>query len=106
MIPRDTLNALFDATRPQWEKGRRVRTFLESVTSTAYAHGYAAATGNPWDYDRSEVTHAIAEWEYMALAREYSRYYDQGFTQGEADRATRRARLDAMHAAAALAIRP
>ena len=103
MIPRDTLNALFDTTRPQWEKGRRVRTFLESVTSTGYAHGYAAATGDPWDYDASEVAHAIAEWEYVALAREYSRHYAQGFAQGEADRATRRERLD--RGAAALANR-
>ena len=114
MIPRDTLLAILADHCPAASSSLAIpynarelnHAIAKATTDTGYAHGYAAATGDPWDYDASEVAHAIAEWENVALAREYSRHYAKGFAQGEADRNARRARLDAMHAAAAAAIRP
>lgn len=111
MIPRDTLLAILTDHSPAARSALAIplnareldQAIVKATTDTGYAHGRDAANGNPWDYDASEVAHAIAEWANVAAAVNYRANYDHGYADGTAERS---ARLDAMHAAAALAIRP
>ena len=103
MIPRDTLLAILathsPAARPTLAiplNARELdRAIVKATADTGYAHGRDAANGNPWDYDASEDSHAIAEWANVAAAVNYRANYDHGYADGTAERNARRSYSDA-----------
>lgn len=96
MITRDTLTDIIgyyhvparDALAAPVNPRNIPDAIVAAIGSTGYFHGCMQGNGDPWDYTRDEMAHAVAEHFNIALAHAYRESYAHGFAKGAADRAS------------------
>lgn len=96
MIPRDTLTSIIahyhaparDALALPINPRNIPDVITAAIGSTGYLHGCMEGNGDPWDYTRDEMAHAVAEHFTLALAHAYRENYAHGSARGSADRAS------------------